>query len=206
MKYFKKLTYEFDNEKLEQGLHDVLQICPWGDKMSGGNVNKFGKNDIYSPQICLTEKEDEEHEYHGGEGGHYDTFDAEGKEVSRLEDICESEYTKFIPEFAHTYFKDVYDTISEDWKIGRVRLVRSMPRRALSWHRDPEPRIHVPVRTLIGSKMIIEDEVHHMKTGTCWFTDTRFYHSQFNGSEADRIHMVMCVVDKDYKSSETPQV
>jgi hypothetical protein len=54
--------------------------------------------------------------------------------------------------------------------------------------------------------MIIEDEVHHMKTGTCWFTDTRFYHSQFNGSEADRIHMVMCVVDKDYKSSETPQV
>ena len=60
MKYFKKLTYEFDNEKLEEGLHDVLQICPWGDKMSGGNVNKFGKNDIYSPQICLTEKENED--------------------------------------------------------------------------------------------------------------------------------------------------
>ena len=201
MKYFKKLTYEFDAEKLEQGMHDVLQICPWGDKMSGGNVNKFGRNDIYSPQICLTEKEEEEKAFRGGLGGHYDTFDADGKEVSRLQDICESEYTKFIPEFAHTYFKEVYDTISADWKIGRVRLVLSSPRRALSWHRDPEPRIHVPIRTLIGSKMIIEDEVHHMKTGTCWVTDTRFYHSQFNGSEADRIHMVMCVVDKDYKST-----
>jgi len=158
MKYFKQLRYELDRDKLEAALHEVLQICPWQDKRTV-SVNKFGKNDIYSPQICLTEKQTEEHSFRGGIGGHYDTMEKTGHEVSRLQDINEADYTKFIPEFAHTYFKEVYDTISADWKIGRVRLVLSSPRRALSWHRDPEPRIHVPIRTLIGSKMIIEDEV-----------------------------------------------
>jgi hypothetical protein len=38
--------------------------------------------------------------------------------------------------------------------------------------------------------MIVEDEVLHMKTGESWFADTEYYHSQFNGSEVDRIHIV----------------
>lgn len=193
MKYFKQLRYELDRDKLEAALHEVLQICPWQDKRTV-SVNKFGKNDIYSPQICLTEKQTEEHSFRGGIGGHYDTMEKTGHEVSRLQDINEADYTKFIPDFAHTYFKEIYDMVSSDWKIGRVRLILSKPRRALSWHRDPEPRIHIPVKSQIGSKMIIEDEVHYMPAGTAWFTDTRNYHSQFNGSEEGRVHMVACVI------------
>jgi hypothetical protein len=33
-----------------------------------------------------------------------------------------------------------------------------------------------------------------MKTGEAWFADTEYYHSQFNGSEVDRIHIVASLV------------
>jgi len=45
--------------------------------------------------------------------------------------------------------------------------------------------------------MIVEDEVLHMKTGEAWFADTEYYHSQFNGSEVDRIHIVASLVNKE---------
>ena len=38
--------------------------------------------------------------------------------------------------------------------------------------------------------MIVEDEVLHMKSSEVWYSDTRNYHSQFNGSEVERIHVV----------------
>ena len=66
----------------------------------------------------------------------------------------------------------------------------SKPRESLSWHCDPEPRIHIPIVTDIGAMMIVEDEVLHMKSSEVWYSDTRNYHSQFNGSEVERIHIV----------------
>ena len=42
-----------------------------------------------------------------------------------------------------TYFKEVYDQLSKKFKLGRVRILLKEPRSTLSWHRDPERRLHI---------------------------------------------------------------
>jgi len=76
-------------------------------------------------------------------------------------------------------------------------LIKSVPRVCLSWHRDPEPRLHVPIVTNIGAKMVIEDEVKHLPVGRAWYTNTIFYHSQFNGGEEDRVHLVTSITRRE---------
>ena len=65
------------------------------------------------------------------------------------------------------------------------------PRTSLSWHRDPEPRLHIPVFTNPGAHLVISHRLKHLPAdGSVWFTDTRKYHTVFNGGEENRIHLV----------------
>jgi len=201
-RYFQKLPFVFDPNKLERALDQVLEIAPWPQQLI--NVDKKYQ------QICLTRKKGQKAPdcYYEGNGGVYHVF-VDGKEESRQQNLDEGEYSEFISEFNHTYFKEVYDEINNYCKkeyngvLGRVRLMLSKPRASLSWHRDPEPRLHVPIVTSFGAMMIVEDEVLHMKTGEAWFADTEYYHSQFNGSEVDRIHIVASLYrDKDFYCME----
>tara|TARA_Y100000310_G_scaffold195266_1_gene195255 strand:- start:677 stop:1270 length:594 start_codon:yes stop_codon:yes gene_type:complete len=196
MKYFKKLPLIFDEIKLVEALHQVEEIAPWPSEVL--NADKKYR------QICLTKKEGQESPrcFYEGSGGIYRTM-VDSQEVVRQQELDERDYTEFIPELNHTYFKEVYDTLSEyvdkqyDGQLGRVRLMKSAPRNCLSWHRDPEPRFHVPIITNIGAKMVIEDEVKHLSTARAWYTDTVYYHTQFNGGEAERIHIVSSLVCKE---------
>tara|TARA_B100000123_G_scaffold73307_1_gene52564 strand:+ start:1103 stop:1336 length:234 start_codon:yes stop_codon:yes gene_type:complete len=73
------------------------------------------------------------------------------------------------------------------------------PRSCLSWHRDPEPRIHIPIITNVGCKMVIEDESFHMPAnGSAYVTDNTKYHNFFNGSEIDRVHLVATMLRPFY--------
>ena len=75
--------------------------------------------------------------------------------------------------------------------MGRVRILKKSPRSTLSWHRDPEPRLHIPIITNPGCRMVIEDKAIHMPAdGSAWITDATKYHNAFNGGEEDRIHLV----------------
>ena len=95
--------------------------------------------------------------------GEYWTFpDESGKEVKRDKSIDESKYTEIVPEFKNTYLEEVYNTLKKKFKLGRVRILLKEPRSTLSWHRDPEPRLHVPIITNPGCKMVIEDIAKHM--------------------------------------------
>ena len=89
--------------------------------------------------------------------------DETGKEVSRDIKIDESKYTEVVPEFQNTYFKEVYDVLSKKFKIGRVRILLKEPRSTLSWHRDPEPRLHIPIITNVGCSMVIENIAKHLQ-------------------------------------------
>jgi hypothetical protein len=40
--------------------------------------------------------------------------------------------------------------LSSKYKLGRVRILLKQPRSTLSWHRDPEPRLHIPIITNPG--------------------------------------------------------
>ena len=126
--------------------------------------------------------------------------DEKGVEVSRDVQIDESKYTQLVPEFENTYFKEVYNTLSKKFKLGRVRLLLKEPRSTLSWHKDPECRLHVPIITNPGCSMVIENVAKHLPAdGKVWITNNTKYHNFFNGGEQARIHLVACVLDSPFK-------
>ena len=82
------------------------------------------------------------------------------------------------------------------FKVGRVRFLMKPPRSCLSWHRDPEMRLHIPIITNEGCRMVIEDTSFHMPSnGNGYITDNTKYHNFFNGSEFDRVHLVATVLE-----------
>ena len=132
--------------------------------------------------------------------GTYWTFpDESGKEVKRDKSIDESKYTEIVPEFKNTYFEEVYNLLKKKFKLGRVRILLKEPRSTLSWHRDPEPRLHIPIITNPGSIMVIDNVAKHMPAdGSVWITNNTKYHNAFNGGEENRIHLVACVLDHKF--------
>ena len=69
----------------------------------------------------------------------------------------------------------------------------------MSWHRDPETRLHIPIITNPGSIMVIDNVAKHMPAdGSVWITNNTKYHNAFNGGEENRIHLVACVLDHKF--------
>ena len=124
--------------------------------------------------------------------------DSTGKEVTREKPIDETKYSEFVKLFNDTYFKEVYDTLIQKYKLGRIRLLWKLPRTTLSWHRDPEPRLHIPIVTNPGARMCVDTDVHHMPAdGSVYITNNTQYHNAFNGGEEDRVHLVATVLNCD---------
>ena len=133
---------------------------------------------------------------HNVRGIYYTKPDDSGKEVVRDKPIDESKYTEITKEFKNTYFEEVYKILSKKFKLGRVRILLKEPRSTLSWHRDPEPRLHIPIITNPGCLMVIDNVAKHMPAdGSVWITNNTKYHNAFNGGEENRIHLVACVLD-----------
>ena len=84
--------------------------------------------------------------------------------------------------------------------INLVELeLLKQPRSTLSWHRDPEPRLHIPIITNPGSIMVIDNVAKHLPAdGSVWITNNTKYHNAFNGGEQNRIHLVACVLDHKF--------
>ena len=136
---------------------------------------------------------------HNVRGVYWTMPDETGKEVKRDKPIDESKYTELIDDFKNTYFEEVYNTLSKKFKLGRVRILLKEPRSTLSWHKDPEPRLHIPIITNPGCKMVIEDVAKHMPAnGKVWITNNTRYHNFFNGGEQNRIHIVACMLENRF--------
>ena len=119
-----------------------------------------------------------------------------GKETVRAKQIDETAYTEFVKDLEDTYFKEVYDVLSKRFKLGRVRILLKEPRSTLSWHRDPEPRLHIPIITNPGCIMVIENVAKHLPAnGSAYITNNIKYHNAFNGGEENRVHLVACLPD-----------
>ena len=129
--------------------------------------------------------------------------DSTGKEVARDVGIDESKYTEFVNDFKGTYFENVYRELSEKFKLGRVRLLLKEPRSTLSWHRDPEPRLHIPIYTNPGAIMVVDSVAKHLPAdGSVWITNNTKYHNAFNGGEENRVHLVACVLNYKFNLFE----
>jgi hypothetical protein len=148
--------------------------------------------------ICVNRIPDDEDSITGGNirGLYWTKPDTTNHEEQRLEPVEEHLYTEICPEFKDTYVEEVYNLITSKYKLGRVRFLMKPPRSCLSWHRDPEMRLHIPIITNEGCRMVIEDTSFHMPAnGNGYITDNTKYHNFFNGSEFDRVHLVATVLE-----------
>ena len=179
---------KFDPEKLNEGLKQILKIKKYD---TGGGITHFGA-------ICLNQIPGQPDSIKGKNtrGVFWTKPDHTGKESTRDIPIDETAYTEFVKEFEHTYFKEVYEKLSKKFKLGRARILLKEPRSTLSWHRDPEPRLHIPIITNPGCIMVIDNVAQHMPAdGSVWITNNTKYHNAFNGGEENRIHFVACILD-----------
>ena len=188
--FYEVPNLNFDILKLRRDLDKILE----NKKFNSPGVTHFGA-------ISLNQIPNDENSIKGNNirGRYWTIADDSGKEVSRDIDIDESKYTQLVPEFEKTYFKEVYEALSQRFKLGRVRLLLKEPRSTLSWHKDPECRLHVPIITNKGCSMVIENVAKHLPAdGKVWITNNTKYHNFFNGGEQARIHLVACVLENPF--------
>ena len=122
--------------------------------------------------------------------------DDDYKEVQREKPVDESQYSELIPEIKNTYFETVYNNLSEYFTLGRLRILLLEPRNCLSYHRDPEPWLHIPLLTNPGCLFIADNFCTHLPAnGSVYYTNTLRYHTALNGGESNRIHLVSTILD-----------
>ena len=181
---------KFDIKKLQTALDEVLKIKNYG---SPKGITNFAA-------ICLNQIPGKPDSIKGNNarGIYWTKPNHLGKEVTRDVNLDEKLYTEFVKDFEHTYFKEVYKELSSKFKLGRVRILLKEPRTTLSWHRDPEPRLHIPIITNPGCLMVIENTAKHLPAdGSVYITNNIKYHNAFNGGEENRVHLVACL--RNYK-------
>ena len=109
---------KFDIIKLRQDLKTVLKK----KEFTSPGVSHFGA-------IPLNQIPGDNDSIKGSNirGVYWTKPDETGKEVSRDIKIDESKYTQIVPEFQNTYFNEVYETLKQKFKIGRVRILLKEP-------------------------------------------------------------------------------
>jgi len=185
---------KFDISKLQESLKEVLKNIEY-DNANG--IKNFAA-------ICLNQIPGMPESTKGNyvRGVYWTKPDSLGKEEIRDNMIDESKYTEFVKDFEHTYFKEVYDQLASKFKLGRVRILLKEPRTTLSWHRDPEPRLHIPIITNPGCMMVIENAAKHLPAdGSVYITNNIKYHNAFNGGEENRVHLVACLTDYKFQQN-----
>ena len=184
LKNFRKTQLKFDVQKLQKAMNDILNKMEWKEwHVKGFCLNKI-PNDNTSIQ--------------GGNlrGIYWTKPDHTGAEVVRESPVKEKLYTELNEQFKGTYFEEIYNRLSEKYIIGRFRLLLLEPRTSLSWHRDPEPRLHIPIISNPGCLQVIENVAKHLPAnGSVYITNNVKYHNFFNGGEENRVHLVACLPD-----------
>ena len=185
---FQKQDIKFDITKLKKACDDVLKIKGFDTSLGIPHFAGIPLNQIPGDPDSA--------KGNNVRGIYWTKPDSTGVEVQRESKIDESKYTEFVDEFKNTYFKVVYDQLTKKFKLGRMRLLLKEPRSTLSWHRDPEPRLHIPIYTNPGAIMVVDQVAKHMPAdGSVWVTNNTKYHNAFNGGEENRIHLVACVLN-----------
>ena len=184
--FYKVEDLKFDILKLRKALKQVLSRKEYDDAVGTKYIAGISLNQIPGDPDSIKGE--------NVKGIYWTKPNSSGIEAVRAKQIDEAKYTEFVKDLEDTYFKEVYDILSKKFKLGRVRILLKEPRSTLSWHRDPEPRLHIPIITNPGCIMVIEEIAKHLPAdGSAWVTNNMKYHNFFNGGEENRIHLVACL-------------
>tara|TARA_R100001377_G_scaffold84811_2_gene69238 strand:- start:1667 stop:2236 length:570 start_codon:yes stop_codon:yes gene_type:complete len=180
--YIYELNFKFDIHKLKQSLEWILDDA---------DINRV-------ESLCLTHapaksKHPDDYYYQGAGSLYYEFKTAPGKliKTKREDPLKESDFTHFIDKLKHTYFFEVYQQLSTKFDIGRMRVMKLNPLNCLTWHHDTAKRIHIPIITNPGNKLVVEDTVAHLPAnGQAYMVDTTRNHSAFNAGLENRYNLL----------------
>ncbi len=177
-----KLDLSFDIAKLKDALEECLRRANF---MGGMQDDGFAA-------LPLTQRPGQtEWTENDLSGRYWLRTDDRYIEEPREDLVSEADFSEFNPEFAGTYFEHVHTELTKRFPIGRTRVLSKGLYNCNSWHRDPEPRLHIPVVSNPGSLFVVNHHVTHLPAdGSVYFTDTRAYHTALNGGESKRVHIV----------------
>lgn len=179
-----KLDFTADLELVNKDLETILTKTDWGPENQIGLVHRPNPlKDIWKD--CVGSLYD------------YDTGD---------EKYTENEFTelnKDIPEYLKTLLIDFAERYN--FSLGRVRLMRLMPKTGLTVHKDTSPRYHLVIKTnpyaYIGQsfeKGNMAAVCYHAPLDSYFYkVDTTQKHFVYNGGKEPRIHLVICPRNKE---------
>ena len=176
-----KLNMRVDLDALNADLETVLQQTEYhGDLFKALPVNRRpGEEGVTQTDLS---------------GRYYTRLDSRYEEVAVEDIVDEAAYTELNPLFTGTAFEDVFNALKERFTLGRMRVLSKAIYSCNSWHRDPEPRVHIPLVTNPGSLFIVNHHCTHLPAdGSVYFTDTRGYHTALNGGPDPRVHIVAAI-------------
>lgn len=177
-----RLELKFDIEKLRTALDECLEREAYrGDMQDQGFA-----------ALPLTQRPGQtEWTPNDLSGRYWLRADDRYTEEPREDLVPEVHFSEFNPKLENTYFEHVHAELAKRFPIGRTRILSKGLYNCNSWHRDPEPRLHIPVISNPGSLFIVNHHVTHLPAdGSVYFTDTRGYHTALNGGETHRVHIV----------------
>jgi len=123
------------------------------------------------------------------------TRDENYNEIQIEKPVKESKYTKIEENLRGTYFEEIIKKLSVRYTLGRVRILKLDSRSSLSYHRDPEPRIHIPIVTNPGALVVVKNFATHLPAdGSAYIVNTKKYHTAINGGNEPRVHLVASVI------------
>lgn len=179
-----KLDLKFDIEKLRQALELITKTTDYSGEQEHRDKG-FGA-------ISLTRRPGVEKETANDLSGRFWLRpDERYVEEPQEELVDEFAFTEFVPKFRGSYFEEVHQALTALFPIGRMRVLSKGLYNCNSWHRDPEPRLHIPVISNPGSLFVVNNHCTHLPAdGSVYFTDTRGYHTALNGGLYERVHLV----------------
>jgi len=171
------IEYDFDVQRLR----DDIEL-----------LRQRGYLTAHDHQICLTGM-DANSSWRDGVGKLLERY----PQYERSMDV-EVQFNTWLPEFDDLYAKEVYQQLSQRWRLGRMRVMEIMPKACYSWHKDVSPRLHVAIDTdHTKCGLIVEDGICRVPAdGNAYLIDTTRYHTAFNAMDRSRLHLVAVVVDE----------
>ncbi|MCF6327892.1 MAG: hypothetical protein L3J21_11460 [Devosiaceae bacterium] len=186
-----RLALKFDIERLNEALEQCLKLDAFM-----GNMQDQG-----FAALPLTQRPGQTEWTTNDLSGRYWIRTGEDYTEEPREDLVpEIDFSEFNPKFKGTYFEHVHQELTKRFPIGRTRVLSKGLYNCNSWHRDPEPRLHIPLVTNPGSLFVVNHHVTHLPAdGSVYFTDTRGYHTALNGGETQRVHIVAALAYEQVK-------
>jgi len=184
-----RLKLKFDIERIREALDHIKSTSEFKTAASGFHA------------LAMTRRKDGTADSDKDLVGRYYTrVDDSYEEIAKDELVDESLFSELVDVFKGTYFETIHKELSARYPIGRVRILEKDSYNCNSWHRDPEPRIHIPIYTNPGALFIVNHHCTHLPAdGSVYFTDTRGYHTALNGGEHSRTHLVATLAYPEYQ-------